>query len=218
MADEVKDTSVEETGSVEVPEGGQEAAAVEETINYKALYEKERQERENLSSVLGRQGQEIGDLRKKIEGKEKPAEELDPYQYFDGETAKAIEKLTERKAMALLESYQQQQENARMQKDFQVVLDEYDVNQENLGDLAFYASSKGVTVRQAAEFLASKGIIEKRKSTTGKAGATSSLDKAPVGAPKVAKDAGRSVNAATMSQQQWNALSPDEREKYLRQS
>lgn len=191
-----------------------------ETVDFKALYEQEKQQRENLAAVLGRQGQELGELRKMIQGEKiEKAPELNPTEYFDLETAKAIEKVAEQKAKAMLESYQARQEEARLRNDFQGVYTDYDVTEENLSDLAYYASSKGVTIRQAAETLATKGIIEKRtiKATPGKS-PVDHLKNAPM-APKVSGAVGKgSTDPTRMSPEQWAALPADQREDYLRKA
>lgn len=213
------ETDLEQTASEETLDedsADEQLAGDQSEVDYKSLYEKAEQDRKNLESLIGRQGNELGELRKLVEQNQKAGNlptDIDPYQYFDEDTVKAIDKIVEEKAQRLYESKTKEAEERNLRKDFEAVVNEYDITEENLSDLAFYAASKKVSIKSAAEELSKKQIINKRTKPRNQyvSGA------APTGAPKIARDTGREVGEPTkMSHDQWSKLTEEQREAYLK--
>jgi len=216
MDDVTLETSVEETGSVE---GAEVTEPEHEEVDYQALYEKEKQERENLATLIGRQGQELGDLRKMVQTIQKPGdeEEIDFENYFDDKTLKALDKVVEQRVESKLKAVNEMTEQQRLRQEFEAVSGEYDITEDNLTDLAYYAAAKKVSLSQAAAQLAKNGIIEKRNGAASIPKRNANLEGAPLGMPKVpGGKPGVSLDPAKMKQEQWNALNPEQREAYLR--
>lgn len=214
MDDVTLETSVEETGSVEGAEGTEPE---QPETDYRALYEKEKQERENLTSLIGRQGQELGDLRKIVQTIQKPGEiETKIEDYFDADTLKAIDKVVEQRVEAKLKVAKETAEQESLRQDFKAVSAEYDITEDNLTDLAYYAAAKGISLSQAAAKLEKTGVIEKRNGAAIPK-RNANLEGAPLGMPKVpGGKPGASLDPARMKQDQYNALNPEQREALLR--
>lgn len=214
---ETEETLNEETASEQENEAGSAEQLVDDQsqVDYKALYEQSEERSKNLESVLGRQGNELGELRELIKKSQSAGDvpaDIDPNQFFDEETLKVIDKIAENKAQRIYESKTKEVEERNLKADFEAVVNEYEITDENLPDLAYYASSKGLPLKKAAEELAKKQILNKRTKprTQNISGA------APTGAPRVATSAGVSIDPGKISQDQYNKLTPEQREAYLR--
>ncbi len=188
-------------------------------VDYQELYEKEKAERENLASLIGRQGQELGELRKMIQGSQKSEQEADPYEFFDEDTAKSIDKIVEKRVDERLKAANDKAEKKQLEADFGKVYAEYDVTEDNLTDLAYYASAKGCSLVEAANQLAQKGIIEKREKKRTSGGGVDHLKNAPSGMPKPVGGGGKPGSGRSpvkMTQEEWNNLTDEQRQAHLR--
>ncbi len=211
-----EETVNEETVSEETTVEAGSTDEDQSQVDYQSLYEKAETDRKNLESLIGRQGNELGQLRKLIEQNQSAGnipKEIDPYQYFDDDTVKAIDKIVEEKAQKLYESKSKETEDRQLRNDFQAVMNEYEVTDDNLADLAYYAASKGLNLKKAAEDLSKKQILNKR--TTPRTQYVSGI--APTGPPKVATSGSKDLGEpAKMSLDQWQKLTNEQREAYLK--
>lgn len=209
---------VVKAGEASVEAGSAEKVETQE-VDYEALYKQSEQEkvqiaqeRNNLASLMGRQSQELGELRKASQPVEK---EIKSEDYFDETTSKVINKIVDQRVESRIKADRESRDKESLQKDFKSVYDQYDVTEENLTDLAYLASAKKISLPQAAEELAKKGIIEKRNKGVVSAAETTVKDGMPTGMPKVPSEAGTAIDPRKMSTEQWSALSDEKRQELL---
>lgn len=229
MEDDLKLTSEDDSGSPEEGSehesgivdgdqaGGTEKNVSDEEINepdYKRLFEETNKRLENMESLMGRQAQEMGELRK---GKiEKPAEEeqINYDEYFDEDSKKAIGSLVESEVERRLRVEKERRDEEALRSQFSELAGEYDISQDNLQDLAMYATSKGVSLKKAAEHLAKIGVMMKKGN--GQDRQVADPTKGPRGSHKVVGKGDKVSGSITdESLEEWAARSPEERQRIL---
>jgi hypothetical protein len=201
----------EEAGSAEQDE---QLADDQSQVDYQSLYEKAEQDRKNLESLIGRQGNELGELRELIKKSQIAGDvpaDIDPNQFFDEETLRAIDKIAENKAQRIYESKTKEAEEKNLKADFNAVVSEYEITEENLPDLAYYAATKGLPLKKAADELAKKQLLDKRTKPRTQ---NNTFGAAPTGAPRVATSSGGIArDPLKMSPEEFKKLSDEEVER-----
>ena len=231
MADEEKLASADESGSplegseheagiaddnqnLEVGETEISTSEEGNELDYKSLYEQTNTRLENLEGLFGRQAEELGELRK---GKEKPAKDVSIDDYFDADSKKAISSLVESEVERRLRVEREQRENEDLRRQFNDLAGEYNISEENLQDLAIYASTKGVSLKKAADHLTKIGVMDKKNNSSNQQRQVADASKGPKGKSRVVGSGGKVArNYSDMSNDEFGKLSEEEQEAALR--
>jgi hypothetical protein len=228
-SEELEESSVEETGSEEsqvdsgsVDDGADfDEAQEQDEIDYRELYERERSEREELASLMGRQANELGELRKMVEGSWGTDEdENNPAEYFDEDTRSALDKYIAEKAAEQFQRMKEAEQQQILRAEFGKVVERYEIGEQDLPDIAMYADRKNVSLSKAAEALSNMGIINRKTNgaTSRRAGGSVDLDTAPRTGPKVRNNrVAPSRDPNKMTTEEWGSLPEEKRMALLRE-